>query len=60
MGPADDEEGPMVFATKEMQQETKERAKRKFDANPRKHIRLYKGLMGGIIVFLVALIFLTV
>lgn len=50
----------MVFATKEMQQETKERAKRKFDANPRKHIRLYKGLMGGIIVFLVALIFLTV
>ena len=50
----------MVFATKEMQQETKERAKRKFDANPWKHIRLYKGLMGGIIVFLVALIFLTV
>ena len=60
MGPADDEEGPMVFATKEMRQAMKERAKRKVEANPQKYMRLYKGLMGGIIVFLVVLIFLTV
>ncbi len=50
----------MVFATKEMQQAMKERAKRKVEANPQKYMRLYKGLMGGIIVFLVVLIFLTV
>ena len=50
----------MVFATKEMLDEMHEKTKRDFEANPQKYLRRYWLFMGGIIVFLVVLIFLTV
>lgn len=50
----------MVFATKEMLDEMHEKTKRDFEANPRKYLRRYWLFMGGIIAFLVVLIFLTV